>query len=157
MDRAKASMEIMELFIRMVRKYNNLEKTPVTLRSKHALYHSERHMLDNIGDHPGMNVTEFANVLGVTKGAVSQVVKKLEAKGAVRRSGGINEKEVILELTKTGQEIYARHKRTNAETIGPLVEELKSYPDDKIEFLLKMFRWLDEFLGRSRKGDERKR
>ena len=142
----------MELFIGVVRKYNALEKIPVKVSSRHDLFHSERHMLDKIGDHPAMNVSDFAKALGVTKGAVSQVVKKLEGKGVVRRyKSGTNEKEVFLELTQTGREIYLEHKKTNERTIEPLLDELKKYPDDKIRFLIAMFRWIDEFLDQSKK------
>jgi DNA-binding MarR family transcriptional regulator len=150
MDRRKAGREIAELFIRAVGKYNALEKIPVKLRSKHALYHSERHMIDRIGDHPGMNITDFAGALGVTKGAVSQVVKKLEAKGVARRyKSGENVKEVFLELTAAGSDIYLEHQKTNEETLAPLLRELEKYPDDKVRFLIAMFKWIDGFLDRS--------
>lgn len=141
----------MELFIRLVSKYNALERIPVKLGSKHNLYHSERHMVDTIGDHPGMNVTEFARAVGVTKGAISQVVKRLETKGVVRRyKSSNNDKEVFIELTKEGQGLYEKHRRINEETMKPLYKELRKYPDDKVEYLVTMFRWFDEFLDRSR-------
>jgi DNA-binding MarR family transcriptional regulator len=152
MDRTKASKEIMELFIGAVSKYNALGKLPVKINSKHDLYHSERHMLDKIGDHPALNVTDFAKALGVTKGAVSQVVKKLEGKGVVRRyKSGTNEKEVFLELTETGRKIYLEHKKTNDKTLEPLLDELKKHPDDKIKFLIEMFKWIDGYLVQSDK------
>jgi len=142
----------MGLFIRSVRKYNALEKIPVKVGSQLDLYHSERHMLDEIGLNPAMNVTDFANALGVTKGAVSQVVKKLERKGVVRRYKKENsEKEVLIELTETGRAIYLEHRRTNEETIKPLLRELENHPDDKVQFLVEMFRWIDGFLDRSRR------
>ena len=151
MDRTKASKEIMELFIGAVSKYNALEKIPVKVSSKHDLYHSERHMLDKIGDHPALNVTDFAKALGVTKGAISQVAKKLEGKGVVRRyKSGTNGKEVFLELTEIGRNVYMNHKKTNDETLEPLLNELKKYPDDKIQFLIAMFKWIDGFLDQSR-------
>lgn len=142
----------MELFIRSVRKYNALEKISVKSVTKHRLYHSERHMLDTVGDNPGMNITDFARKLGVTKGAVSQIIKKLENKGVVRRyKSGSNEKEVFLELTDTGLDVYSQHRKTNEETIRPLIRELGKYPDDKVRFLVDMFKWIDEFLGQSGK------
>jgi DNA-binding MarR family transcriptional regulator len=85
MERKKATREITDLLIQMVNKYNALEKAPVKLKKGHTLYHSERHMIDNIGANPEMNITEFAESLGVTKGAISQVVSKLEKKGMVKR------------------------------------------------------------------------
>lgn len=147
MNRPRASQDIMELFIQAVHKYNALEKIPVTTSSKHHLYHSERHLLDKIGDHPGVNVTEFARAVGITKGAVSQVVKKLESKGFVKRyKSSTNDKEVFLELTRAGRDIYIKHKRTNEETLKPLVEKLKKHSDDKIAFLIDMFTWIGKYL-----------
>jgi DNA-binding MarR family transcriptional regulator len=152
MDRTKSSKKIMELFIQAVHRYNALEKIPVKAGSKHDLYHSERHFLDKIGDHPGVNVTEFARAVGITKGAVSQVVKKLENKGFVRRyKSSSNDKEVFLELTRAGRDIYIKHRKTNEETIKPLIEKLKKYPDDDIDFLIAMFTWIGEYLDQGRK------
>lgn len=151
MDRAKASRNIMELFIQAAHQYNALEKIPVKVSTKHDLYHSERHLIDRIGDHPGVNVTEFARVAGKTKGAISQVVKKLEGKGLVRRyKSSSNDKEVFLELTRTGRDIYILHKKTNEDTIKPLIEKLKQYPDDKVEFFISLFKWINDYLDQGR-------
>jgi DNA-binding MarR family transcriptional regulator len=155
MDRKKAGKDIAELFIRMVNKYNALEKIPARHGTRHNLYHSERHMLDKIGDNTGMNVTEFADAAGVTKGAISQLVSKLEKKGIVRRyKKSTNYKEVFLELTKSGQEVYQKHQKINEQTILPLNEELNKHSDEKVEFLLTMFKWFDDYLDLSKKKME---
>jgi DNA-binding MarR family transcriptional regulator len=155
MKREETSKELIELFIRMVTKYNSLEKIPARHGTRHNLYHSERHMLDKIGDNTGMNVTEFAAAAGVTKGAISQLVTKLEKKGIVRRyKKSTNDKEVFLELTKSGQEVYEKHKEINKQTIMPLNEELSKHSDEKVEFLLEMFKWFDDYLDSSKKKME---
>ncbi|UCE72558.1 MAG: MarR family transcriptional regulator [Nitrospiraceae bacterium] len=152
MDRKQASKNIEELFMRMVNKYNALEKIPARHGTKHNLYHSERHLLDKVGDNTGMNVTEFAAAAGVTKGAISQLVTKLEKKGVVKRyKKSTNDKEVFLELTKTGKEVYRRHKEINENALVPLVEELSKHSDEKVEFLVYMFHWLDDYLELSKK------
>jgi DNA-binding MarR family transcriptional regulator len=139
----------------MINKYNALEKVPVKLMKGHTLYHSERHMIDNIGENPEMNITEFAQSLGVTKGAVSQVVSKLETKGMVRRRRkSDNEKEVILSLTREGADLYRMHKKVNEESLLPLYNKLKKYSDEEIDFLIDMFRWINGFLDSSRKRME---
>ena len=112
-------------------------------------------MLDKIGDNTGMNVTEFAAAAGVTKGAISQLVSKIEKKGIVRRyKKSTNDKEVFLELTKTGQKVHRQHKEINEQTIAPLEEELSKHSDEKVEFLLEMFKWFDDFLDQSKKKME---
>jgi len=153
MDIQAASKEIMELFLRVVNKYNALEKIPLWRSSGCGLYHSERHMLDRIGDNPDMNITDLAQASGVTKGAISQIIKKLEAKGIVlryKKTG--NDKEVFIELTESGREIYEERRRVNKETIKPLIEELKQHSDEKVAFLVSMFHWLDEFMDQAGEG-----
>ena len=152
MDREKACHEIMEIFLRVVNKYNGLEKVPVKHSPGLDLYHSERHMLDRIGANPPMNLTELARASGVTKGAISQIVKKLETKGVIRRyKKAANDKEVFIELTETGKKTCEERKRTNKETMGPLREQLELHSDEHVAFLVHMFHWLDEFMNRAEK------
>jgi len=151
MDKTKAGKDIAKLFIRAVQRYNALEKIPVKVGPVHDLYHSEKHFLDTIGDHPGMNMTEFANAIGITKGAVSHFVAKLEKKELLQRyKSGDNGKEVFLELTRTGRELYIRRKKKNEETIKPLIKELEKHPDDKVEFLIAMLTWIGDYLEQSK-------
>ena len=75
------SKEVLHDFIKLANKYNSLEKIPADYGVGKDLYHSERHLLDQIGDYPEKNITELAQFMGVTKGAISQTVKKLETKG----------------------------------------------------------------------------
>jgi DNA-binding MarR family transcriptional regulator len=108
-------------------------------------------MLDAIGDHPGVNMTEFAREIGVTKGAVSQIVKKLESKGFVKRFKGIdNNKDVLLELTSSGKEAYLNHRQTNDVTISVLEEKMNPSSDENIEFLIDVFTWIGDYLEQSR-------
>jgi len=151
MKKEPESREIMDRFIRLVHKYNALEKAPARHGKDLDLFHSERHMLDQIGENPGINVTDFARVTGVTKGAISQVIKKLENKGLAqkyKKSG--NDKEVFIELTDKGKEVCEDRKKINRETIREISEELGRYSDDEVSFLIGIFRWLEEFLDRSR-------
>ncbi|UCD66807.1 MAG: MarR family transcriptional regulator [Deltaproteobacteria bacterium] len=151
MDRKKTSKDIEELFIKLANKYHSLEKIPEDYGIGIKLYHSERHLIEQIGDYPEKNITELAKFFGVTKGAISQTVKKLENKGIVTRyKGEKNEKEVFLKLTKTGKSVYKKHKEHSQEAIMPLYEELKKYSDDKVYFLVEMFQWIDRFLDESK-------
>ena len=151
MNKGKASKELMESFIRMVHQYKALEKYPMNYGTKHEFYHSERHILDVFGDNPDKNMSEMANMIGVTKGAISQFVAKLEKKGALRRyrEPG-NDKEIRVELTPLGRDIYRKHQAVNQETVFALLKELQQQSPDKIEFLLRIFRWLEEYLETSR-------
>lgn len=152
MNRKNACEEIITLFIRLSNKYQAMEKIPVDYGIGKNLYHSERHMLDTIGENPAMNISELAHDQGVTKGAVSQIVKKLEEKQVVQRyKQAENDKEVFIELTELGENIYKKHKKVNEESIITLHEELLKYSDDKVYFLIEMFKWIDSYLDSARK------
>ena len=46
-----------------------------------ALYPSEIHMMKTVASNPEVNASGISKILGVTKGAVSQTLSKLETKG----------------------------------------------------------------------------
>ncbi len=151
MNKKRASKDLLERFVRLVNKYNALGKHPMTYGTQHQFHHSERHMLDIVGDDPGLNLTEFAKAVGVTKGAISQVVPKLVKKGAlIRFKSDDNDKEIRLRLTQQGKQIYAHHQSVNEESVNHLWRELKKHPEDKIEFLTQMFRWFEQYLDQSK-------
>ena len=113
---------------------------------------SVRHMPDTVGVNPHMNITELARASGVTKGAISQIVKKLETKGVIRRyKKAANDKEVFIELTETGKKTCEERRRINKETIVLLREELDLHSDGHVAFLVHMFHWLDEFMDQTAK------
>ena len=64
-----------------------------------------------IGRNNKINVTELAEYLGITKGAVSQMVDKLIKKGMVNKEMvSDTENEVALELTEKGKIVCKGHK-----------------------------------------------
>ena len=76
MTRKQVSKQLLASFLRMVNKYNAMERHPVQYGTGPAFYHSERHLLDVFRDHPELNITALAERAGVTKGAISQAVAK---------------------------------------------------------------------------------
>jgi DNA-binding MarR family transcriptional regulator len=151
MDKTKASFQIMELFLRMINTYNAMEKMPDIHGDNEGLYHSERHMLDTIAKYPDLNMSEHAAASGVTKGAISQVVKKLSARGFVKRyKKGDNDKAVYLELTRRGKDLAGKRIKANEQTLSPLIQELGRHSEKEISFLVDMFIWIDQYLAQSR-------
>lgn len=69
------------------------------------LHASEIHLMQVVADYPEINATGMAQKLGITKGAVSQTLKRLEQKGAVRKqSDPYNKNELTVSFTELGQE-----------------------------------------------------
>ena len=71
----------------------------------------EVHTLTYIEDHPGTTVTELTAYWHKTKGAISQIVSRLEDLGLVtktKKEG--NGKNVYLYITETGYQVSRSHK-----------------------------------------------
>ena len=139
-----------ELLFRVVNRSNALEKHPMSFGTKHKLYHSERHLLDKIGENPRMNVTEFAAKMGVTKGAISQVISKLEKKDLVTRyKHAGNNKETLISLTDTGKTVFKKRKKLNREVRNHMIAELNKYSRNNVESFMNILKWLDVYLEKS--------
>ncbi len=104
MTKQETFKNIGETFNRIINKFSSIEKKPRDFGIGDLLYPSEIHNIEIIGRNPGINVTNLAKKLGVTKGAVSQIVNKLERKKLVAKfRDSNNEKEVMLKLQKRGK------------------------------------------------------
>ena len=102
--------EITDCLIRILNKASAIERDPVDIGLGIPLYTSEVHLIDLVGRFPGETMTSYASRLGVTRGAISQTVKKLEEKGFLQRSPDENNKKNIrLLLTRMGEEAYSWH------------------------------------------------
>ncbi|MBW5446084.1 MarR family transcriptional regulator [Cohnella sp. CFH 77786] len=99
------------------------------------LFHSEIHTLNEIKEHEGIHITALAECCGVTKGAVSQVLKKLEQKGLIAKERDVrNQSRFILKVTAKGEIAYARHLEYQDRFKRTVVELLRDAPHDKVAF-----------------------
>ncbi|MFT3985585.1 MAG: MarR family transcriptional regulator [Lachnospiraceae bacterium] len=73
---------------------------------------AEIHLIDFIGNNSGCCVSDIAKSMQVTKGAVSQIVKKLEKKGyVVKTDDAGNKAKVIVRLTEKGRIAFNGHRQ----------------------------------------------
>lgn len=101
-------VQILNCYEEMQRKKHNYTKEV-------SLYPSEIHAIVCIAESSTINMTELSKQLGVTKGAVTKIVVKLEKQGLVRRYKYVsNRKEVYLHLTELGAEAYSGHNNYHA-------------------------------------------
>ena len=126
--------------------YNLLggEKKSFTYGTDVKLFASEIFVLCFIKEHPGHHLIEIAKSLNVTRGAVSQIVKKLRNKGLVRPLDTGNRKLVILELTRKGETAYGEHEKMNIELLSELESLFEKYSDDETKMLLEYTAKLEE-------------
>ena len=67
--------------MRVVTKLSEIDKRTRYYGTDQSLFEAEIHMIKSIKENEGIHVTGLADMLGVTKGAVSQILKKLETQG----------------------------------------------------------------------------
>jgi DNA-binding MarR family transcriptional regulator len=93
---------LIDLFIRILHLYSVLDKKPKDFGSGDLLYVSEIHAIHAVGTNPEINMTQLAELSGVTRGAMSQTVKRLVGKRYMARYRVRNRKEVNLRLSDKG-------------------------------------------------------
>jgi DNA-binding MarR family transcriptional regulator len=113
---------------------NNEMKQCRDYGSGHLLYHSEVHLIIAIYKHKDANVSELAQVLGITNGAVPQVANKLIQKGLIEkyRLKG-NKKDIYYRLTEQGELVYWGHEIHHNQIHTKIAEYLNSLDDDKVQ------------------------
>lgn len=81
---------------------------------------TEVHTMSYIVDNPGISVTQLAQDTGKTKGAISQMVKKLVEKGLIQRQvSPVSDRTVLLYATEAGHELHNAHKQFDTANFGP--------------------------------------
>lgn len=134
--------ELMKLFVKYMEKQEILSK--LTEDEKlHGYNYSEIHTIAAIGDLEDPNVTQIANSMNVTRGAISKITKKLLEQNLIesyQRDG--NKQKIFFRLTESGQFLYDEHakrhnlwlKRDNA-----FIERFDSKTIEQIEEFMKAF------------------
>ncbi len=101
-----------------------------------AIYHSEIHVIKAIAEHPSIHVGGLADILGVTKGAVSEILKKLERKALIKKEvDDLNLSRYLLSLTEKGEKAHKNHMHYHAILNSMVENELQNATETEIQFL----------------------
>lgn len=100
------------------------------------IFHSEIHVIMAIAEHPGIHVGGLAEILGVTKGAVSEILKKLERKALViKEVDDLNLSRYSLSLTEKGKKAHSNHMYYHSILNSMVEDELQNASVHELEFL----------------------
>jgi DNA-binding MarR family transcriptional regulator len=148
----KASLE---RFFRIVNKINSRDRIPMDFGTGETLFMGEIHTIEAVGNNLGASVTGIAKALGVTKGAVSQMITRLATRDYVTRLNKEGEgNEMSLGLTPKGRKAYTGHEKYHMKMYA---EVFKNSRDDELESLEKILTATEYQLNRSREEIERKK
>ncbi|WP_312202386.1 MarR family winged helix-turn-helix transcriptional regulator [Anaerospora hongkongensis] len=96
---------------RFIMYFNRLERNPHDFGGAGRLTPSEIHVINAIGCGDGILMGKLAGHLGVTKGAVTQIIIRMEVKGFVRRVAHPTDfRSTLVSLTEKGEVAYQAHE-----------------------------------------------
>ena len=134
-------------FEKVMNQYIVSEKKPRNYGTGQLYYRSEVHTIDAIGKHNSINVTTLANYLGITKGAVSQMIDKLIKKGLVNKTVlSKSDTEVALSLTLKGKQVYEGHNKYHSEFYKKIEQELAGMSEHDVQIFLNIMDNLNKTL-----------
>lgn len=115
------------------------------------LYPAEIHMLTAVDMRGSTGVTELAEDLGVTKGAVSQQISKLVNKGLLtKESDPDNRSRVRIMTTEKGHEASDNHLDFHREHDRRFLEYLGTLDEHSYATVMKLGKemnlWMDRYL-----------
>lgn len=131
--RNKISYYLLEL----VSRYIEVDKKTRYYGTDVPIHYSEIHMLEAIKNNEDIHVSGLASFLGVTKGSISEITRKLEKKRLIRKeTDSQNRSKLLLRLTPKGEIACENHKKYHQKFNDIVTGILKDQPDDRIVFLM---------------------
>ncbi|MCG8499411.1 MAG: MarR family transcriptional regulator [Firmicutes bacterium] len=128
--------DVIEKYITLVEKTSKNSDRPKYFGTDVEIYRSEIHILNVIGDNEDLHISEVARKFGVTKGAVSKAIKKLEKKGLVEKiTDKINNTRILVRLTDKGMKAYEAHERYHDHYDKDMVSYLSSLTEYELDIL----------------------
>jgi len=132
-------------FLRVVTKISELDKRTRYYGTDQPLYEAEIHMIKSIKENEGIHVTGLADMLGVTKGAVSQIIMKLEHKDMIiKDTDPRNLSRLVLRLTSKGETAYLHHEKLHQKYDELFNAMLENATEENKAFLKNFLNSLDE-------------
>lgn len=129
-----------DLIHNYVMRYSDRNKRKIDYGTGEFYTSVEMHILEKICAHPGITVTELSKLNFRTKGAISQIVKKLDQKKLINRVyQDSNAKQCGLYPTETGSqlnELHLDYDRRNTELFFGTVAQY--YDSDQLDSFFKI-------------------
>ncbi len=142
---------IHEKFNNLVKLAAQLEKTPRRFGTDEPLSSREIHIIEASGDNGEIfSVTDLARLLGITKGAVSQNLKKMEKRGLTTKiQDPQNSSRSIVKLTSKGKTAYYAHKHWHETMDGGFKAYFMELSEEKVDFMLDFIDKAEDFIKRA--------
>jgi DNA-binding MarR family transcriptional regulator len=145
------SQYVFETMLRIINKTSELMIKPQKYGTDDVLYASEIHMIDVIGRYPGIYVTEIANKLGITKGAVPKMIRKLLQKEMIYRyQENDNKKMVHFELTEKGRMAFQMHTEFHQKMDQDIIKKYNSLQEPELLIFKDIMSDIEQYIDKMR-------
>lgn len=101
---------LIDLFLKILHLYSVIGRKPKDYGTGDLLYVTEIHTIKMVAKNRQINMTQLAEIMGVTRGAISQTINKLVRKNLIIKSNSTNRKEFSLRLSEKGKIVYEGQK-----------------------------------------------
>ncbi len=127
---------IIEHFQQVLNKILFLRKKDLFEYKGMKIYPSEIHLMLLIKEKIATNITKMAKQLGVTKGAISQTLSKLESKGVLTKSiDPYKKNEITLTFTRYGKDVFDNYSKHAKVLYKKHERYLKKFTKDEKEVI----------------------
>lgn len=139
------NQQLIHDFKRLIHVLSISKRNPVAYDDI-TLYRAEVHILEIIGNSANTTVTDIARDLGVTKGAISQIVSKLYSKEIIRKKEIPNSNRQELSLTPRGKSIFKAHAQRERDLIESVDNKLEMLSTREIDIFRDILNSVTEFI-----------
>jgi DNA-binding MarR family transcriptional regulator len=132
---------------RVINRLIFLEKRSVLRHGALRLHPSEIHLMQVISEYPDSSAGEMAQRLGVSNGAVSQTLARLERKGVIKKSKDPALKNrVTASFTSSGKEAMQRFEEQQASSRESFSNYLTGLSKSEREVIGSFLTRIEEFM-----------
>ena len=133
--------KVTDQIFNVIRLLEEERKRPKDYGNGVLLYHAEILFLDTIARYPGENVSALSVRLGITKGAITQMVDKLLQKGLIQvEKREDNKKEKFFILTNMGNTSLQGHQELHQQSNESLCSFIGTLKPNEVDAV---FRFLE--------------
>ena len=139
---------IIQKSLRLINRYNSLTKKARHYGMPFLLYPSEIHMIEVIGSEDEVTTTKLAEILGITKGGVSQITAKLLEKGLIIKKEQTGSNTVFITLSDNGQTAFIEQRKFHEKMLSDIDSITDSFSEETINAIQLLIDTIENELNR---------
>ncbi|MBO0480743.1 MarR family transcriptional regulator [Enterococcus sp. MSG2901] len=118
-----------------------IQKRPINITEDLKLSTSMIHLIEMIGNYPDSTITDLAERLGVTKGAISQQIPTLRKMNLITvTQTKVNKKNKLISLTDQGKQVYNSHNSLHKELYDSIQEAMATFSAEQLITIMEILK-----------------